>query len=46
MWLFLVMLVGVIGTIFIERLHRNSDGEAIRVPVQIDKYKANRSYRK
>ena len=45
MWLFFAMLIGIIGTILIERLHHKPENEAIRVPVRIDNDKPNRSYR-
>jgi hypothetical protein len=43
MWLFSAMLIGIVGTILVERLHRRPDREAIWVPVRIDDGKSNRS---
>jgi hypothetical protein len=43
MWMFTAMLIGVIGTILIERLYRKPDNEAEWVPVRIENSKSNRS---
>ena len=43
MWMFIAMLIGVIGTILIERLYRKPDNEAEWVPVRIENSKFARS---
>ncbi len=43
MWLFSAVLIGVIGTVLIERLYRKPDNEAEWVPVRIENGKSNRS---
>jgi hypothetical protein len=45
MWLYLAILIGIIGTILIERLHHLSENEAIRVAIQVDNDKSDRTYR-
>lgn len=42
MALFIVMLIGVVGTIFIERQINKSSREVIRVPVRSDSHPVNR----
>jgi len=42
MALFIVMLIGIVGTIFIERQFNMSSREVIRVPVRIDNHSVNR----
>ncbi len=42
MALFIVMLIGVVGTIFIERQINKSNRELKRIPVRSDKHPVNR----
>ncbi len=42
MALFIVMLIGIVGTIFIERQFNMASREVIRVPVHSDNHIANR----
>jgi hypothetical protein len=41
MWIIVATLIGVIGTIFIERLHRKPDDDSIWAPVRADNGKSN-----